>query len=368
MTVPLAPTPREAPHDRIPTSQTNTPDTLPETLEAIGQALVAHGKGILAADESTGTIAKRFGAAGIESTEATRRAYRNLLFTTPGVEAYISGVILFDETLRQTSDDGTPFPELLTRRGIVPGIKVDRGAHALAGTPDEKVTEGLDGLRERLAEYRELGARFTKWRAVIVIGPGLPTDNAIRVNAHALARFAALSQEAGLVPIVEPEVLMDGDHTVERSFAATSRTLQAVFAELHAQDVNLEAILLKPNMVLAGYACIEQPTPERVVEWTLRALRRHVPAAVPGIMFLSGGQSDEVVTANLDALNRAAGVQPWQLSFSFGRALQAAALRTWAGDPANVPAAQHVFARRAAETGAARSGTYSPPSGPAPAG
>ena len=368
MTVPLARTPRGAPPDRVPTSRSRAPDTFPASIEAIGQALVAPGKGILAADESAGTIERRFGAVGIESTEATRRAYRSLLFTTPGVEAFMSGVILFDETLRQASDDGMPFPELLTRRGIVPGIKVDRGAHALAGAPGEKVTEGLDGLRERLAEYRELGARFTKWRAVIVSGPGLPTDNAIRTNAHALARFAALSQEAGLVPIVEPEVLMDGDHTVERSFAATSRTLQAVFTELHAQCVSLEAMLLKPNMVLAGYACSEQPTPVQVAEWTLRALRRHVPAAVPGIMFLSGGQSDEVATANLDALNRAGRVQPWQLSFSFGRALQAAALRTWAGDPANVPAAQHVVARRAAETGAARSGTYSPQSGPAPAG
>jgi fructose-bisphosphate aldolase class I len=330
-------------------------NALPESMEATAQALVAPGKGILAADESSGTIEKRFRAAGIESTEANRRAYRNLLFTTPGVEAFISGVILFDETMRQSSDDGTSFPEFLARRGIVPGIKVDRGATALAGAPGEKVTEGLDGLRERLAESRDLGARFTKWRAVIGIGSDLPTDYALRANAHALARFAALSQEAGLVPIVEPEVLMDGEHTVEWSFAATCRTLQAVFTELVAQGVRLEAMLLKPNMVLAGYACGEQQGPEQVAAWTIRALRRHVPAAVPGITFLSGGQSDELATANLDALNRIGAGQPWQLSFSFGRALQAAALRTWAGDPANVPAAQGVFARRAAETGAARS-------------
>ena len=342
-------------------------DTAPESMEAVAQSLVTSGKGILAADESAGTIESRFGAVGIESTEATRRAYRNLLFTTPGVEAFISGVILFDETMRQASDDGTPFPDLLARRGIVPGVKVDRGAKALAGAPGEKVTEGLDGLRERLAEYRELGARFTKWRAVIGIGSDLPTDYAIRVNAQALARFAALSQEAGLVPIVEPEVLMDGDHTVERSFAATSRTLQAVFTELHAQGVRLEAMLLKPNMVLAGYECPDHATHEEVADWTIRAVRRHVPAAVPGLVFLSGGQSDEDATANLDALNRVGG-QPWELSFSFGRALQAAALRAWAADPLNVSAAQHVFARRAAETGAARSGTYSPQPEPAPAG
>ena len=342
-------------------------DTVPESMEAVAQSLVTSGKGILAADESAGTIEKRFGSVGIESTEATRRAYRNLLFTTPDVEAFISGVILFDETMRQASDDGTPFPELLARRGIVPGVKVDRGATALAGAPGEKVTEGLDGLRERLAEYRELGARFTKWRAVIGIGSDLPTDYAIRVNAQALARFAALSQEAGLVPIVEPEVLMDGDHTVERSFAATSRTLQAVSTELHAQGVRLEAMLLKPNMVLAGYECPDHATPEEVADWTIRAMRRHVPAAVPGLVFLSGGQSDEDATANLEALNRVGG-QSWELSFSFGRALQAAALRAWAADPLNVSAAQHVFARRAAETGAARSGTYSPQPEPAPAG
>lgn len=342
-------------------------DTSLGIMEATCQALVAPGKGILAADESSGTIEKRFRSVGIESTVENRRAYRNLLFTTPGVEDHISGVILFDETIRQATDDGTPFAELLTGRGLVPGIKVDRGAKPLAGAPDEKVTEGLDSLRERLAGYRELGARFTKWRAVLAIGPGLPSDYAIRVNAQALARFAALSQEQGLVPIVEPEVLMDGSHTIERSYATTRRTLQAVVTELYEHGVRLEGILLKPNMVLSGYECPEQATHEEVADWTIRAMRHHVPAAVPGVVFLSGGQTDEDAAANLDALNRIGG-QPWQLSFSFGRALQAAALKAWAGDPANVLAAQRTFARRAAETSAARSGRYSPQAAPIVAG
>jgi fructose-bisphosphate aldolase, class I len=330
-----------------------------DVMETTARKLVAPGKGILAADESTGTIEKRFRSVGIESTEEARRAYRNLLFTTPGVEEAISGVILFDETIRQAADDGTPFADVLARRGMIPGIKVDRGAKPLAGAADEKVTDGLDGLRERLEEYRDLGARFTKWRAVLSIGPDQPTDYAIRVNAQALARFAALSQEAGLLPIVEPEVLMNGEHTIEQSCAATSQVLAAVFAELHAQRVRPEAMLLKPNMVLAGYSCADQPTHEEVAERTLRSLRRHVPAAVPGIVFLSGGQSDEDATANLDALNRA-GEQPWQLSFSYGRALQAAALKAWAGDPANAPAAQRALAHRAAMNGAARRGRYQP--------
>jgi fructose-bisphosphate aldolase, class I len=327
----------------------------PSDLEGLARILVAPGKGILAADESTGTIEKRFAAVGLESTAETRRAWRHLLFTTPGVEAHLSGVILFDETIRQTAIDGMSFPTLLAQRGIVPGIKVDRGATQLAGAPSEKVTEGLDGLRERLAEYRELGARFTKWRAVIGTGPSLPSDYAIRVNAQALARFAALSQEAGLVPIVEPEVLMEGDHTIERSFEATSRTLVAVYSELVAHRVRLEGTVLKPNMVVAGYACPEQPTHDEVAAWTIRALRRHIPAAVPGIVFLSGGQRDEDATANLDGLNRT-GAQPWQLSFSYGRALQGAALKAWSGDPANAAKAQRVFAERAAATGAARRG------------
>jgi fructose-bisphosphate aldolase class I len=328
-------------------------------LAATARALVAPGKGILAADESNPTIKKRFTSIGLESTEAQRRAYRDLLFSTAGVEAFISGVILFDETIRQSADDGTPFPTLLASRGIIPGIKVDQGAMRLAGTPGEKVTEGLDGLRDRLTEYRELGARFTKWRAVITIGTEAPSDDAIRVNAHALARFAALSQEAGLVPIVEPEVLMDGEHPIEQSLEATSRALHAVFAELYEQRVRLEETLLKPNMVLPGYASPVRATHAEVAEWTLRCLRRHVPAALPGIVFLSGGQSEEDATAHLDALNRS-GPQPWELSFSFGRALQAAALKAWGGSAANVAAAQDAFRHRAAMNGAARSGSYTP--------
>lgn len=334
-----------------------TTQTTPD-LEATARALVAPGKGILAADESHPTIEKRFRSVGVESTEENRRAYRQMLFTSPGIEAHISGVILFDETMGQSTDDGTPFPQSLAQRGIIPGIKVDAGAKPLAGSPDERVTEGLDGLRERLAEYRELGARFSKWRAVIAIGPGLPTDRALRVNAHALGRFAALSQEAGLVPIVEPEVLMDGEHTIERSFEVTARMLHAVFDELDAQAVRLEGSLLKPNMVLPGYACREQVGHEQVAEWTLRCFRRHVPAAVPGIVFLSGGQSDDDASANLNALNSVSR-QPWELSFSYGRALQAAALKAWAGRPENVPAAQRALAHRAAMNGAARSGSYS---------
>jgi fructose-bisphosphate aldolase, class I len=335
--------------------------TTPEMTElaSTARALVAPRKGILAADESSPTIEKRFRAISLESTEANRRAYRELLFTAPGVEAFISGVILYDETIRQSSGDGTPFPTLLAERGIIPGIKVDLGAKPLAGRAGEKITEGLDGLRERLADYHELGARFTKWRAVITIGPDSPSDYAIRVNAHALARFAALSQEAGLVPIVEPEVLMDGEHTIEQSLDATGRTLQAVFGELHEQHVRLEETLLKPNMVLPGYDCPQQASHDETAEWTLRCLRRHVPAALPGIVFLSGGQTDEDATANLDALNRRE-PQPWQLSFSYGRALQAAALKAWSGSAANVPAAQDAFRHRAALNSAARSGSYSP--------
>ena len=336
-------------------------------IDAIAPALVTPGKGILAADESSGTIEKRFGAVGAACTDATRHAYRNLLLTTPGIESSISGVILFDETIRQTADDGSPFPELLERRGILPGIKVDRGATPLARATGETVTEGLDGLRERLEEYRALGARFTKWRAVIGVGEGIPSDYAIRVNAHALARFATLSQEAGLVPIVEPEVLMDGIHTIERSFEATSRTLAAVFRELVEQGVRLEAMLLKPNMVLAGYACREQASHEDVADWTVRALRRHVPAAVPGIVFLSGGQTDDDAMANLDALNRV-DRQPWQLSFSYGRALQAAALKAWAADPSDPEAAQTVFAHRAEWAGVARKGALAEHMAFAPAG
>ena len=329
-------------------------------LAATASALVAPGKGILAADESEGTIAKRFAAVGVESTEEHRRAYRDLLFTTPGAGEVISGVILYDETIRQRSADGTPFPELLERQGIIPGIKVDRGAKPLALCPGETVTEGLDGLRARFEDYRALGARFAKWRGVISIGAGLPTETSLSVNAHALARYAALAQEAGLVPIVEPEVLMDGDHTIARSFDVTSRTQRAVFEALLAQRVALEGMLLKPNMVLSGYNCSEQAGSEEVAEATLRCLRLEVPFEVPGIVFLSGGQSDEAATEHLNAINLASGPKPWELSFSYGRALQTAAQETWRGEPGNVAAAQAAYLHRARMNGAARSGSWSP--------
>ncbi len=328
-------------------------------LQQTARALVATGKGILAADESTGTIEKRLKSIDVESTEENRRAYRDLLFTTEGAEEFISGVILYDETIRQTSADGTPFAGLLSERGITPGIKVDTGAKPLANAPGETVTEGLDGLRERLEEYRGLGARFTKWRAVISIGEDIPSEYCIWTNAHALARFAGLSQEAGLVPIVEPEVLMDGDHTIETAYSVTGRTQNAVFTELHDQRIQLEGMLLKPNMVLSGYDSSEQASADEVAEMTLRCLYRHVPAAVPGIVFLSGGQSDEDATAHLSAMN-ARGPHPWELSFSYGRALQAPALKAWRGDSANVEAAQRAFYHRAKLNGAARSGDYTP--------
>jgi fructose-bisphosphate aldolase class I len=327
-------------------------------LAKIAQTLVAEGKGILAADESTGTIEKRFKSIDVESSEETRRAYRELLFTTEGAAEYISGVILYDETIRQRASDGTPFPELLERQGIVPGIKVDKGAKPLAKAPDETVTEGLDGLRERLNEYHELGARFTKWRAVIDIGDGLPTPYAIHVNAHALGRYAVLSQEANLVPIVEPEVLMDGDHTIERCYEVTTATLHAVFHELYLQRVELEGMLLKPNMVLSGKDAPKQAGVQEVAEQTIRCLKATVPAAVPGIVFLSGGQSDELATAHLNAMN-AMGEHPWELSFSYGRALQAPALKAWRGKEDNVAAAQEAYLHRARLNGAARSGSYS---------
>ncbi|HYM52721.1 MAG TPA: class I fructose-bisphosphate aldolase [Candidatus Dormibacteraeota bacterium] len=326
-------------------------------LETTARALVAPGKGILAADESTGSIQKRLEAVGVESTPETRRAYRELLFTTPGMEEFISGVIMFDETLRQATSDGTPFPRVLMDRGIIPGIKVDAGAKPLALAPGETITEGLDGLRERLAAYRGLGARFTKWRAVIKIAEGMPSKYAIWTNAHALARFAALSQEAGLTPIVEPEVLMDGSHTIEQAAQVTSLTLLAVFTELHDQRVRLEGMLLKPNMVVPGSDAPKQASPEEVADATLACFRRTVPAAVPGIVFLSGGQRDEEATANLNAIN-ARQPHPWQVSFSYGRALQTAALRAWAGEPANVADAQRAFYRRAKLNGAARAGRY----------
>ena len=326
-------------------------------LNATAKELVAEGKGILAADESDGTIKKRFDSIEVESTEDNRRAYRDLLFTAPGAEDFISGVILFDETLRQSSLDGTPFPKVLESKGVIPGIKVDKGAKPLALAEGETVTEGLDGLRERLAEYRELGARFAKWRATYSIGSDVPSEYCVWTNAHALARYAALCQEAGLVPIVEPEVLQDGEHTLEESSKATGRALLAVFQELHDQRVELGGILLKPNMVLSGYSASQRAGVDEVAEATLECFYKHVPASVPGIVFLSGGQSDEDATAHLNALN-ARGPHPWQLSFSYGRALQAPALKAWQGKPENVEAAQEAYLKRARLNGAARSGSY----------
>jgi fructose-bisphosphate aldolase class I len=330
-----------------------------ETLEAIAQALVAPAKGILAADESTGTIEKRLKSIEVESTEEKRREYREMLFTTPGLGDHISGVILYDETIRQSTKDGVPFTKVLQDAGVIPGIKVDKGAKALAGAEGETVTEGLDGLRERLAEYRELGARFTKWRAVIAIdGDKIPSAYCIHVNAHALGRFAVLSQEAGLVPIVEPEVLMDGGHTLERCYEVTEATLEAVFNELFSQRVVYEGMLLKPNMVVSGKESAQQASPEEVARATTRCFRGVVPAAVPGVVFLSGGQGDEEATANLNAMN-AIGPHPWELSFSYGRALQAPSLKAWRGDEANVQAGQEALAHRARMNGAARDGSYS---------
>jgi fructose-bisphosphate aldolase class I len=330
-----------------------------DELERTARALVAPGKGILAADESSGTIKKRFDSIDIESTEENRRSYREMLLTTPGMEEFISGVILFDETIRQSAEDGTPFTKVLEERGVIPGIKVDSGAKPLAGFPDETVTEGLDGLRERLSEYSKLGARFTKWRAVITIGDGIPTQTCIEANAEALARYAALSQEAGMVPIVEPETLMDGDHSIERHYDATRRTLESVFDRLFVHRVELTGTLLKTNMVLSGKSSAEQANVEKVAQWTLRCLRETVPPAIPGIVFLSGGQTDEAATAHLSEMNRIGGA-PWELSFSYGRALQAPALKAWVGRRENVGAGQKAFYHRAKLNSAARSGSYSP--------
>ncbi|MGH8197426.1 MAG: class I fructose-bisphosphate aldolase [Steroidobacteraceae bacterium] len=326
-------------------------------LDQNAAAMVAPGKGILAADESTGTIKKRFDKIGLESSFETRRAYRELLFAAEGAERYLSGVILYDETIRQHAADGRPFPALLAARGILPGIKVDAGAKPLAGFPGETVTEGLDGLRERLAEYRDLGARFAKWRAVIDIGAAIPTATALEANAHALARYAALCQEASIVPIVEPEVLMDGDHTIERCEAVTDATLETVFDALFRHRVRLEGMVLKPNMVIAGKKCPKQANPPQVADATVRCLRRRVPAAVPGIAFLSGGQSEAEATLHLSLMNRVHGL-PWQLSFSYGRALQQSTLDAWRGIPGNVAAAQRAFLRRAKLNGLARDGSY----------
>ena len=333
-----------------------------QDLAKIARALVPPSKGILAADESTTTIKKRFDAIGVENTEANRRAYREMLFRTPGIAEFISGVILYDETIRQKAADGTPLVKILRDQGILPGIKADIGAKALAFSPNEVVTEGLDGLRERLAEYRELGAVFSKWRAVIAIGEGIPTPYCIEVNAHALGRYAALSQEQGIVPMVEPEVLMDGDHTIERCYEVELAALREVFAQLGAQHVQLGGMLLKASMVLSGKAARNRASPDEVARYTVECFRESVPAAVPGIVFLSGGQGDEEATVNLDAINRyAAKVRaPWELSFSYGRGLQAAPQKAWSGKADNVTAAQRAFLHRAKLTAAARVGQYTP--------
>ena len=326
-------------------------------LHAVARAMVAPGKGILAADESSPTIKKRFDSISVESTEDVRRTYREMLFAAPGVPAQISGVIMFDETLRQSASDGTPFPQYLDRLGIIPGIKVDKGAKPLAGFPGETITEGLDGLRDRLDEYRELGAQFAKWRAVIDIGTDTPSEFCIQANAHALARYAALCQEAGLVPIVEPEVLMDGDHGIERCEEVTNLTLAMTFAQLEAHRVSLEGMILKPNMVISGKQCSTQGSIQEVAEATVRCLTANVPEAVPGIAFLSGGQSDADATAHLNSMNQL-GPHPWELSFSYGRALQAPALKAWGGRAENFGAGQEALALRARLNGLARAGSY----------
>jgi fructose-bisphosphate aldolase, class I len=327
-------------------------------VEATAQALVANGKGILAADESTGTITKRFDAIDVQSTPDSRRAYREMLLSTPGLGKYISGVIMYDETIRQSAADGTPMVELQKRQHVIPGIKVDKGTTPLAACPGETVTEGLDGLGERLAGYHARGARFAKWRAVIRIGDGLPTDTCLSVNAHALARYAALCQSDGLTPIVEPEVLMDGGHDIDTCEEVTTRVLRAVFAALAEQRVVLEGMLLKPNMVISGTDCPRRAGVEEVAERTLHCLRRTVPAAVPGIVFLSGGQSSEEATVHLNAMNRDFGPHPWKLSFSYGRALQNRALKAWRGAAENAEAAQQLLLRRARLNSDAARGVY----------
>ena len=328
-------------------------------LAAVAQAMVARGRGVLAADESNATITKRFAALDIESTEENRRAYRDTLLSTPGIEEYISGVILYDETIRQSSADGTPFPKMLEAKGILPGIKVDTGSKPLANDNDEQVTEGLDGLRERIAEYVELGAKFAKWRAVIIIDEerGFPSDYAIHCNAHALARYGALCQEGGLVPIIEPEVLMDGSNDIDLCFEVTERVQRRVFQELNRQQVALEGMVLKPNMVISGKGCKAQASAQEVAERTLQCLYRTVPPAVPGIAFLSGGQSAAVATEHLDLMNKK-GPHPWALTFSYGRALQDDPLATWKGDNANKEKAQEALAVRAKANAAASKGEY----------
>lgn len=328
-----------------------------DAMRTTARELVAPAKGILAADESTGTIKKRFDSIDVENTEPNRRAYRQMLFTTPGFGEHISGVILFDETIRQSSDDGRSFVDVIREAGSIPGIKVDTGAKPLAGFPGETVTEGLDGLRERLAEYAEMGARFAKWRAPIGVGDDLPTDFAIHANMHAMARYAALCQEAEIVPIVEPEILMDGDHDIATCEAATSRTLTALYEQLAAHRVDLPGTLLKVNMIVPGKGNAVQDDDVAIAEATIRCLTAHVPADVPGVVFLSGGMSDEQATSRLNEMNRIGGF-PWELSFSYGRALQAPSLAAWKGDPANVEAGQRALAHRAKMNGLARTGSY----------
>ena len=330
-----------------------------EAMRDTARELVAPAKGILAADESSGTIKKRFDQIGVDSTEDNRRAYRQLLFTTPGLGEHISGVILFDETIRQSTDDGTPLTEVLEKAGVIPGIKVDTGAHPLAGFEGETVTEGLDGLRERLAEYRELGARFAKWRATYFVGAETPSDFAVLANGHAMARYAALCQEAGIVPIVEPEVLMDGEHDLGACESATSRALDGLYAQLRAHRVDLAGSLLKVNMIVPGKGAATQDDDETIGAATLRTLRDHVPGEVPGIVFLSGGMTDEEATSRLNVIN-GLGDAPWEISFSYGRALQQAPLQAWSGDASNVEAAQAALAHRARMNGLARSGDWSP--------
>lgn len=330
-------------------------------LQQTAQAIVAPGKGILAADESSGTIKRRFDSINVESTEENRRNYREMLIRTKGANEFISGIILFDETIRQNAADGTPLVKILQDEGIIPGIKVDKSTNPLAGAPGELITDGLDGLRARLQEYYEMGARFTKWRAVITIGDGIPSQYCIDANAHLLGRFAALSQEADLVPIVEPEVLMDGDHSIDRCYDVTLETLRQVYLELARQRVDLTGTLLKPNMVLSGKNASNRASAEEVAEKTIDCFMRAIPAAVPGIVFLSGGQSDDEATVNLNAICQLATRvnTPWQVSFSYGRGLQAAPLKAWAGKAENLEAAQRAYYHRAKVTGAARRGAYS---------
>jgi fructose-bisphosphate aldolase class I len=330
-----------------------------QDLTVTAKALVADDKGLLAMDESNPTCNKRFAALEIPQTVEARRAYRELIVTTPALGESISGVILYDETIRQQKKDGTPFVKILADAGIIPGIKVDTGAKGLAGHPKEKITEGLDGLRDRLAEYSHMGARFAKWRAVIAVGDGIPSRGCIEANAHALARYAALCQEAGLVPVVEPEVLMDGDHTLERCREVTEEVLHSVFNQLYLQRVTLEGMILKPNMVLPGLTCAKQETVDEVADATVRSLLRVVPAAVPGVAFLSGGQSAELASARLNGMNvRFRSQLPWALAFSFARAIQQPALEIWRGDQANVSAAQQALLHRARCNLTARRGEY----------